>query len=113
MAWLQDGKAKRKVGRPIAYCGDPFSPHLEPEQRRVILRRIANRESARRVRARRQDELERLSQRVSAPLDPHLAGIWSPDWDIPIPLTPYSPAASLIARVSAVSTPGARPSWSG
>ena len=56
---------KRKVGRPIAYSGDPFAPHLEPEQRRVILRRIANRESARRVRARRQDELDRLSQRVS------------------------------------------------
>ena len=63
--YLQDGKVKRKVGRPIAYSGDPFSPDLEPEQRRVILRRIANRESARRVRARRQDELDRLSQRVS------------------------------------------------
>ena len=62
---VQDGKVKRKVGRPIAYSGDPFSPDLEPEQRRVILRRIANRESARRVRARRQDELDRLSQRVS------------------------------------------------
>ena len=61
----QDSKTKRKVGRPITYCGDPFSPHLKPEQRRVILRRVANRESARRVRARRQDELERLSQQVS------------------------------------------------
>lgn len=61
---MQDGKVKRKVGRPIAYSGDPFSPDLEPEQRRVILRRIANRESARRVRARRQDELDRLGQRV-------------------------------------------------
>ena len=61
---MQDGKVKRKVGRPIAYSGDPFSPDLEPEQRRIILRRIANRESARRVRARRQDELDRLGQRV-------------------------------------------------
>ncbi|CAL5223499.1 g6025 [Coccomyxa viridis] len=60
----KDGKVKRKVGRPIAYSGDPFSPDLEPEQRRIILRRIANRESARRVRARRQDELDRLGQRV-------------------------------------------------
>ena len=63
---LQDSKAKRKVGRPIAYCGDPYAPGLLPEQRRVILRRIANRESARRVRARRQDELERLTEQVCA-----------------------------------------------
>ena len=63
---LQDGRAKWKVGRPIAYCGDPYAPSLEPEQRRVILRRIANRESARRVRARRQDELDRLTQQVCA-----------------------------------------------
>ena len=63
---LQDGRAKRKVGRPIAYRGDPYAPGLAPEQRRVILRRIANRESARRVRARRQDELDRLTQQVCA-----------------------------------------------
>ena len=25
---LQGGKAKRKVGRPIAYCGDPYAPSL-------------------------------------------------------------------------------------
>ena len=63
---LQEGRAKRKVGRPIAYRGDPYAPGLAPEQRRVILRRIANRESARRVRARRQDELDRLTQQVRA-----------------------------------------------
>ena len=63
---LQDGRAKRKVGRPIAYRGDPYAPGLQPEQRRVILRRIANRESARRVRACRQDELDRLTQQVCA-----------------------------------------------
>ena len=62
------------MGRPIAYSGDPFSPALQPEERRVILRRIANRESARRVRARRQDELERLSQRVSALMASGAAG---------------------------------------
>lgn len=43
---------KRNVGRPIAYCGDPNSPDLTPGERRRIMRRIANRESARRVRAR-------------------------------------------------------------
>ena len=63
------------MGRPIAYSGDPFSPALQPDERRVILRRIANRESARRVRARRQDELDRLSQRVSLPCS--LRGCWS------------------------------------
>ena len=63
---LQGGKAKRKVGRPIAYRGDPYAPSLEPAQRRVILRRIANRESARRVRARRQDELKQLTQQACA-----------------------------------------------
>ena len=47
-------EGKRKVGRPIAYCGDPDSPDLLPAERRRIKRRIANRESARRVRARRQ-----------------------------------------------------------
>ena len=53
------------MGRPIAYSGDPFSPALQPEERRIVLRRIANRESARRVRAKRQDELEQLRLRVS------------------------------------------------
>ena len=71
---LQDGRAKRKVGRPIAYRGDPYAPCLAPEQRRVILRRIANRESARRVRARRQDELDRLTQQVCAASSPLAEG---------------------------------------
>ena len=57
---LQPLKEKRKVGRPIAYCGDPESPNLTPAERRRIKRRIANRESARRVRARRQDTIEEL-----------------------------------------------------
>ena len=63
---LQGQKAKRKVGRPITYQGDPFSPDVTPEQRRLILRRVANRESARRVRDRRHEELERLTQKVSS-----------------------------------------------
>ena len=62
---LQEKTAKRKVGRPIAYQGNPFSPDVTPEQRRVILRRVANRESARRVRERRHEELERTTQKVS------------------------------------------------
>ena len=40
---MQQVKTKRKVGRPIAYQGDPDSPDLDPEQRQIILRRIANR----------------------------------------------------------------------
>ena len=49
------------MGRPIAYCGDPNSPDLTPAERRRIKRRIANRESARRVRARRQDTIEEMA----------------------------------------------------
>ena len=45
--------------------GNPFSAEVTPEQRRVILRRVANRESARRVRNRRNEDLERLVQKVS------------------------------------------------
>ena len=48
---LQGGR--KKAGRPIAYQGDPNDSRLTPEQRRKIRRRIANRESAQRVRARR------------------------------------------------------------
>lgn len=57
----QDGK---KVGRPIAYKGDPNASNLTETERRRIKRRIANRESARRVRARRQETLEELQHRV-------------------------------------------------
>ncbi|CAL8468138.1 g7677 [Coccomyxa elongata] len=57
-------REKRKVGRPIAYCGDPDSPDLTPAERRRIKRRIANRESARRVRARRQDLIEEMAIRA-------------------------------------------------
>lgn len=52
------GKEKKKVGRPIAYRGDPNAPELTEQERRRIKRRIANRESARRVRHKRQEELE-------------------------------------------------------
>ena len=56
---------KKKVGRPIAYKGDPNAMSLTDTERRRIKRRIANRESARRVRARRQGILEELEVEVS------------------------------------------------
>ena len=56
---------RKRVGRPLTYKGDPNSPALTPQERRKIRRRIANRESARRVRARRQEELETMKQQVS------------------------------------------------
>ena len=52
------------MGRPIAYHGDPDSPELTEAERRRIKRRIANRESARRVRHKRQEELEELQAKV-------------------------------------------------
>lgn len=55
---VRKGKEKKKVGRPIAYRGDPNAPELTDAERRRIKRRIANRESARRVRHKRQEELE-------------------------------------------------------
>ena len=61
-------KNKKKVGRPIAYKGDPNASNLTEAERRRIKRRIANRESARRVRARRQETLEELQVRVSSQL---------------------------------------------
>lgn len=63
-------REKRKAGRPIAYSGDPDASHLSIEERRLIKRRISNRESAQRVRQRKQDdneeklgELDRLKSR--------------------------------------------------
>ncbi|DBB10757.1 TPA: hypothetical protein ACH3X3_007241 [Trebouxia sp. C0006] len=57
-------KVRKKVGRPIAYKGDPNAANLTEAERRRIKRRIANRESARRVRARRQETLEELHTRM-------------------------------------------------
>ncbi|KAL3161584.1 hypothetical protein ABBQ32_010445 [Trebouxia sp. C0010 RCD-2024] len=55
---------EKKVGRPIAYKGDPNASNLSDPERRRIKRRIANRESARRVRARRHGTLEELTARM-------------------------------------------------
>ena len=56
--------AKRNRGRPVIYQGDPDAPGLDPEHRRVLLRRINNRESARRTRMRNQEELASLYTKV-------------------------------------------------
>lgn len=53
-------KQRKKVGRPITYNGDPNSPNLTEEERRKVKRRIANRESARRVQQRRKEIIEDL-----------------------------------------------------
>ena len=50
----QEAPRRKKLGRPLVYEGDPDTdPTLTEEQRRRIRRRIANRESARRVRDKR------------------------------------------------------------
>ena len=57
-------KEKKKVGRPITYKGDPEANDLTEEERRRIKRRIANRESARRVRQKRHDLMDDLQVNV-------------------------------------------------
>lgn len=61
---LQEPKEKKKVGRPIAYTGDPNDPSLTEAERRRVKRRIANRESARRVRQRRLQEVDSILVQV-------------------------------------------------
>jgi hypothetical protein len=65
LSWLQPTE-KRRVGRPIEYYGDADAPNLTSAERRRIRRRIANRESARRVRSRRLGELEEAQKAVRA-----------------------------------------------
>ncbi len=63
---LPQGKVvKRKGGRPTVDEGNPFSPDVTPKQRRVMLRRVANCQSARRVRDRRNENMNRVVQKVS------------------------------------------------
>ena len=64
LAALWQPTEKRRVGRPIEYYGDADAPNLTPAERRRIRRRIANRESARRVRSRRLGELEEAQKTV-------------------------------------------------
>ena len=53
------------LGRPITFTGDPMAKDLTEDERRRLKRRIANRESARRVRQKRQELLEELQQKVT------------------------------------------------
>lgn len=57
-------KPKKKVGRPITYNGDPNAPELTEAERRKVKRRIANRESARRVQQRRKEMIDELQHKV-------------------------------------------------
>ncbi|KAL0019558.1 hypothetical protein WJX79_001231 [Trebouxia sp. C0005] len=57
-------KLKKKVGRPITYNGDPNAPELTEAERRKVKRRIANRESARRVQQRRKEMIDELQHKL-------------------------------------------------
>lgn len=57
-------KEPKKLGRPVTFNGDPESAQLSEGERKRIKRRIANRESARRVRQKRQVLMEELHCRV-------------------------------------------------
>ena len=57
-------KEPRKLGRPVTFKGDPESSQLSDKERKRIKRRIANRESARRVRQKRQVLMEELHCKV-------------------------------------------------
>ncbi len=73
---MQDwSKPKKKVGRPITYNGDPNAPELTEAERRKVKRRIANRESARRVQQRRKEMIDEL-QHKARPFLGHLH-VWS------------------------------------
>ncbi len=61
------GVKKRGRGRPVIYQGDPDAPGLDPAQRRLLQRRISNRESARRTRKRHQEHAESLYAKVCLP----------------------------------------------
>ena len=66
-ALVQDWiKPKKKVGRPITYNGDPNAPELTEVERRKVKRRIANRESARRVQQRRKEMIDELQHKVTS-----------------------------------------------
>ena len=54
----------RQRGRPVKYRGDPDTPGLDPEQRRQLLQRISNRESARRTRKRQEEQLASMCAKV-------------------------------------------------
>ena len=57
-------KLPKKLGRPVTFKGDPESAALSEGERKRVKRRIANRESARRVRQKRQVLMEELHCKV-------------------------------------------------
>lgn len=63
---MQGWHKPKKVGRPITYNGDPNAPELTEAERRRVKRRIANRESARRVQQRRKEMIDELQHKVLA-----------------------------------------------
>ena len=66
VAFTLQEQPMRHRGRPVKYLGVPNEPGLDAEERRQLLRRIANRESARRMRKRQLDELHYSSTEVGA-----------------------------------------------
>ena len=62
-------KVPKKLGRPVTFKGDPESAAQSDGERRRVKRRIANRESARRVRQKRQVLVEELHSKVGSVLD--------------------------------------------
>ncbi|KAK9794664.1 hypothetical protein WJX73_003249 [Symbiochloris irregularis] len=55
-----------RLGRPCIYRGDPDAKHLTEQQRRQIKRRIGNRESARRMREKKQADEQCLKTQLEA-----------------------------------------------
>lgn len=51
-------------GLPVGSRGDPDAPHLTEQDRRMIKKRIANRESAQRNRMKRREKALTLHQQV-------------------------------------------------
>ena len=60
----------KKIGRPLTDSGNPDEPGLRDDERRRIRRRMANRESARRVRERRVEAKAKMEARVHPSLQP-------------------------------------------
>ena len=54
----------KKIGRPLTDSGNPDEPGLRDDERRRIRRRMANRESARRVRERRIESKAKMEAKV-------------------------------------------------
>ena len=58
----------RRVGRPVKYQGDINSPLLSEGDRSRLLRRVENRQAARRLRAKQHDTLKNALSKVACSL---------------------------------------------